>query len=85
MRDYARDYSDRDLVVHRSPPSPGIAAVLSVVLPGLGQVYAGELIPGLIWFLAVGFSYWAVIIPGFIVHGLCIYSAYRAAKRWMRY
>ena len=29
------------------PPTPGVAAVLSVVVPGLGQVYAGRLLAGL--------------------------------------
>ena len=36
---------EREFGVQRAP-SPGLAAVLSVVLPGLGQVYSGRLISG---------------------------------------
>lgn len=77
------EYED-ELVVRRAP-SPGIAAVLSVLLPGLGQVYAGRLLAGGLWFLATGFAYWAVLLPGFLVHALCIWSAYDSARRWQGY
>jgi TM2 domain-containing membrane protein YozV len=73
-------YED-ELVVRRAP-QPGIAAVLSVLLPGLGQVYAGRLLAGGVWFLATGFAYWAVLLPGFVVHALCIWSAYASAREW---
>lgn len=79
--DFDTDFgSDRDRVhevVVRRPPSPGIAAVLSVLLPGLGHVYSGRLGAGALWFLATGFAYWAVVLPGFLVHALCIWSAWR--------
>jgi hypothetical protein len=66
-------------------PHPGIAAVLSVLIPGLGQVYTGRLLAGALWFLGTGFAYWAVLLPGFLVHALCIWSAYRSARWWERY
>ena len=66
-------------------PSPGIAAVLSVLLPGLGQVYSGRLLAGALWFLATSISYWAILVPGILVHALCIWSAYHSAKRWAAY
>ncbi|MDP6978561.1 MAG: hypothetical protein QF570_08155 [Myxococcota bacterium] len=69
---------------HRGP-SPGIAAVLSVLIPGLGQVYNGRLMAGACWFLAASFAYWAVLVPGFIVHALCVWSAYRGARDWLHY
>jgi TM2 domain-containing membrane protein YozV len=75
---------DDEITVRRAP-SPGIAAVLSVLLPGLGQVYAGRLLAGGLWFLATGFAYWAVLLPGFLVHALCIWSAYRSAQLWDGY
>jgi TM2 domain-containing membrane protein YozV len=74
-----------DEIVVRRAPSPGIAAVLSVLLPGLGQVYAGRLLAGGLWFLATGFAYWAVLLPGFLVHALCIWSAYHSARQWREY
>ena len=46
---------DDEITVRRAP-SPGIAAVLSVLIPGLGQVYAGRLLAGGLWFLATGFA-----------------------------
>jgi TM2 domain-containing membrane protein YozV len=76
-------YEDEILV--RRAPSPGIAAVLSVLLPGLGQVYSGRLLAGGLWFLVTGFAYWAVLLPGFLAHALCIWSAYHSARRWSDY
>lgn len=69
----------------RRAPTPGIAAVLSVLLPGLGQVYAGRLLAGGLWFLATTFGYWAVLVPGFLLHALCVWSAYHSAKFWSGY
>lgn len=78
------DGYERRITVRRGP-SPGIAAVLSVVIPGLGQVYNGRLLAGLLWFLATSFGYWAVLIPGFLLHVLSVYFAYRGAKDWRGY
>ena len=66
-------------------PSPGIAAVLSVLIPGLGQVYNGRLFAGACWFLAASFAYWAILVPGFIVHALCVWTAYSGARDWRGY
>lgn len=76
-------YEDRVLV--RRGPSPGIAAVLSVLIPGLGQVYNGNLFSGALWFVAVGFGYWAILVPGFILHALSVWCAYRGARDWYGY
>ncbi|MDJ0848292.1 MAG: hypothetical protein QNK04_07950 [Myxococcota bacterium] len=72
---------DEEIIVRRAP-APGIAAVLSVLIPGLGQVYAGRLLAGGLWFLATGLAYWAVLLPGFLVHALCVWSAYHSARLW---
>jgi len=64
----------------RRLPSPGIAAVLAVLLPGLGHVYAGRLVAGAVWFLATSLAYWAILLPGFLLHALNIWSAYRVAE-----
>lgn len=55
--------------------SPGIAALLSVVIPGLGQLYKGQVIRGILWFLFVGAAYALLILPGFFLHFLCIVNA----------
>jgi len=64
----------------RRLPSGGIAAVLAVLVPGLGHVYAGRLVAGAVWFLATSFAYWAILVPGFLLHAVSIWSAYRAAE-----
>jgi len=74
-----------DEIEVRRAPSPGIAAVLSVLLPGLGQVYTGRLLAGALWFLGTGFAYWAVLVPGFLAHAVCIWSAYHSAREWRGY
>jgi TM2 domain-containing membrane protein YozV len=66
-------------------PSPGVAAVLSVLVPGLGHVYTGRLGAGLLWFLATGFGYWAILVPGFLLHVASVYFAYQAAKDFRSY
>jgi TM2 domain-containing membrane protein YozV len=77
--------SEQDAIDRYRPPSPGIAAVLSVLVPGLGQVYAGRLLAGALWFVVTGFAYWAILLPGFIAHALCIWSAYASARDWTDY
>ena len=74
-----------DEVIVPNAPSPGIAAVLSVVLPGLGQVYSGRLFAGAMWFLATAVGYSLVLVPGFLIHALCIWSAYHSAREWDGY
>ncbi len=66
-------------------PSPGLAAVLSVFIPGLGHLYAGRLGAGLLWFIASSFGYWAILVPGFLIHVASVYFAYQAAKEFRGY
>ena len=69
----------------RRLPSPGIAAVLAVLFPGLGHVYAGRLLAGAIWFLATSFAYWAILVPGFLLHAISVWSAYRLSEERGRF
>jgi TM2 domain-containing membrane protein YozV len=55
--------------------SPGIAAVLSFIIPGLGQLYKGRIGSGILWFIIVCVGYAFLIIPGVILHLVCIISA----------
>ena len=73
-----------EVVTYRAP-SPGVAAVLSVLIPGLGHVYAGRVLAGLLWFAAASFGYWAILVPGFLVHAVCVWSAYQSAREWRSY
>ena len=52
-----------------------IAAIWSMMLPGLGQLMKGQVMPGLIWAFLVGFGYFAFFWPGLIFHALCILDA----------
>ena len=77
-------YED-EFALSRRTPHPGIAAVLSVILPGLGQVYSGRLLAGGLWFLGTALAYHAVLLPGFLAHAVCIWSAYAHARDWRSY
>jgi TM2 domain-containing membrane protein YozV len=63
-------------IVYSSPKwSPGVAAVLSLVIPGAGQMYKGSVFSGLLWLLFVVIGYALMVIPGLILHIICIVSA----------
>jgi hypothetical protein len=55
--------------------NPGVAAVLSFFWPGLGQIYKGQVLNGIAWLLAVALGYACCLVPGFILHVLCIFGA----------
>ena len=66
--------------------NPGVAAVLSAVFVGLGQIYNGEIAKGLMFMVAYFISIILVfLIIGFITTPLLwiygIYDAYDTAKR----
>jgi TM2 domain-containing membrane protein YozV len=68
----------RTIVINHPPIrrwSPGLAAVLSFFVPGLGQLYKGQILNGIVWFFMVGFGYMALILPGLLLHLFCIIGA----------
>jgi TM2 domain-containing membrane protein YozV len=64
----------------RRPASPLLAAGLSLLLPGAGQLYAGSVLSAILWFLLVSAGY-TLILPGLILHLFCIAAAAGAARR----
>jgi len=56
--------------------SPGVAALLSFVIPGAGQIYKGSIGVGLLWLICVIVGYMLMIVPGVILHIICIYKAH---------
>lgn len=58
-----------------------LAAILSVIIPGLGQLYKGHFVQAIIWFLVVGgayallYHYIFAIIP-ILLHICCVVQAY---------
>jgi len=66
-------------VVAPRAPSPGVAAVLSLVIPGAGQMYRGHVAGGLVWLFAVAVGYLLFILPGLLLHLVCIVHAASAS------
>ena len=58
-----------------------IAAVLSAIVPGAGQLYAGRPLSALAWFTLVSMGYLLLIVPGVVLHILCVASAAGAARQ----
>jgi TM2 domain-containing membrane protein YozV len=60
---------------------PFIAGLLSLLVPGLGQIYNGRVIVGLIWLIVTGATWiGSVGTLGWIVHLISAYCAYSYAK-----
>jgi TM2 domain-containing membrane protein YozV len=55
--------------------SPLMAAILSLFIPGLGQMYKGQIINGLVWFCVVAVGYAFLVLPGVVLHVLCVLGA----------
>lgn len=53
------------------------AAVLSVICPGLGQLYKGQVINAVVWFVLVIFLYVSFAPVGFLAHCCCVAGATR--------
>jgi len=60
--------------------SPSLAAALSVI-PGLGQVYNGSLVRGILLFILTLFGLLLFVLPGVCIWIYCIYDAYHTAGR----
>lgn len=69
------DLTEQIQTVKREKWSPGIAALLSFLIPGAGQLYKGNVASGILWFVFTGIGYFLLIIPGLILHLFCIVSA----------
>lgn len=61
--------------------SPGIAAILSFIFAGSGQIYNGEMIKGILVLLGTLIGVLIFVIPGLIVWLYGIYDAYVTSKR----
>ncbi len=60
---------------------PWAAGILSFFIPGLGQIYNGRIIIGLIWLIITGVSWiGSAGTLGWIVHLISAWCAYSYAK-----
>lgn len=57
--------------------SPGVAAVLSFFIPGLGQIYKGKIGRGAAFFIGTACGFFLFIFPGIAVWLWNIIDAYR--------
>lgn len=65
--------------------SPGGAALLSLVIPGLGQAYVGEWWRGAAFFLAFGFATFVAFVldligPGWLIGLIAMVDAYKGGR-----
>ena len=63
------------------PSNPAVAAILSLIVPGAGHLYAGRPLSAVIWFVVVSLGYLLLIVPGVVLHVLCIASAASATHQ----
>ena len=64
----------------------GLAAVLSLVLPGVGQIYNGTFWRGLFWLIVTpGLWIGSGGFLGWICHVIASYTAYKVADRINRF
>jgi len=62
-------------------PSPGVSAVLSFFIPGLGQFYNGKFLRGIFWLIVTpGLWIGSAGTLGWICHVIAAYTAYSYAK-----
>lgn len=52
-----------------------LAAIWSMMLPGLGQMMKARIMPGIFWAILVACGYFSYFWPGLILHALCILDA----------
>lgn len=61
--------------------NPGVAAVLSIVVPGVGQIYNGDFLRGIFWLIVTpGFWIGTGGLLGWVCHVIAAYTAHRRAK-----
>jgi hypothetical protein len=55
--------------------SPAAAMFLSFLIPGLGQIYKGQPLNGILWFIVTLVGYVMLVVPGLVLHLCCIVGA----------
>jgi TM2 domain-containing membrane protein YozV len=61
---------------------PGLAAVLSLILPGVGQIYNGDFLRGIFWLIITpGMWLGSGGMLGWVCHIIAAYTAHKRAER----
>jgi hypothetical protein len=67
--------------VQQQMRDPIIAGFLSLLIPGLGQIYNGRVLIGIIWLIVTGVSWIGTAgLLGWVVHLISAWCAYSYAK-----
>jgi TM2 domain-containing membrane protein YozV len=62
--------------------NPGTAAVLSAIIPGIGQFYNGDFLRGIFWLIVTpGLWIGSGGLLGWVCHVIAAMTAYNRAKR----
>ena len=60
--------------------TPGVAAVLSLLIPGVGQIYNGDFLRGIFWLIVTpGMWIGTGGLFGWVCHVISSYTAHRRA------
>lgn len=67
---------------YKSVRNPGTAAILSAIVPGLGQIYNGTFLRGIFWLIITpGFWIGTGGLLGWVCHVIAAYTAYSYARQ----
>ncbi|MEM1013800.1 MAG: hypothetical protein AAGI46_16465 [Planctomycetota bacterium] len=70
---------------HDSGVSGGVAALLSLLIPGVGQMVNGKVGAGIVWLIGTFIGYLLFIVPGLILHIICIVDAANSSPQRRQY
>ncbi len=60
---------------------PGLAAVLSLIIPGVGQIYNGDFLRGIFWLIVTpGLWIGTGGLFGWVCHVIAAYTAHKRAR-----
>jgi TM2 domain-containing membrane protein YozV len=72
--------------VTQPPLKPGVAAVLSVLIPGVGQIYNSDLARGIFWLIVTpGLWIGSGGLLGWVCHVIAAMTAHQRAERKNRH
>jgi TM2 domain-containing membrane protein YozV len=67
--------------VSTTEKNPGLAAVLSFLIPGLGQIYNGQVGMGILLCVITILLYMTIVL-GLALHLYLVFDAYRSAEKF---